>query len=138
MAQRTIRYGIIGFGRFAERTIAPAIRRARNSEVIALQKRSPEAARKKADECSIPLAFATAAELVAHPDVDAVFIASANSTHCPETLTAAAAGKHVIVEKPMALDAREARVMIDACREGGVRLMVGHMVRLSPVIRRVA
>jgi len=138
VAQRTIRYGIIGFGRFAERAIAPAIRRARNSAVIALQKRSPEAARKKADECSIPLAFASAGELVAHPDIDAVFIASANSAHCPETLAAAAAGKHVIVEKPMALDAREAERMIAACREAGVHLMVGHMVRLSPVVRRAA
>jgi len=138
VAQRTIRYGIIGFGRFAERAIAPAIRRARNSAVIALQKRSPESARKKADECSIPLAFASAGELVAHPDIDAVFIASANSAHCPETLAAAAAGKHVIVEKPMALDAREAERMIAACREAGVHLMVGHMVRLSPVVRRAA
>jgi len=135
VAQRTIRYGIIGFGRFAERTIAPAIRRARNSALVALQKRSPEAARKKADECSIPLAFSSAEELVQHPDIDAVFIASANSAHCPETLTAAAAGKHVLVEKPMALDRREAARMIEACREGGVRLMVGHMVRLSPLVR---
>ena len=138
MAQRTIRYGIIGFGRFAERTIAPAIRRARNSDIVALQKRSPEAARKKADECSIPLAFSSVVELVEHPDIDAVFITSANAAHCAETLAAAAAGKHVIVEKPMALDAREASRMIDVCRERDVRLMVGHMVRLSPVVRRAA
>jgi 1,5-anhydro-D-fructose reductase (1,5-anhydro-D-mannitol-forming) len=137
MGQRTIRYGIIGFGRFAERTIAPAIRRARNSEVVALQKRSAEEARKKADECSIPLAFSTPGELLHHPDIDAVFIVSANSAHCPETLAAAEAGKHVIVEKPMALNVREAELMVDACAQGGVKLMVGHMVRLSPVVRRV-
>jgi len=136
VAQRTIRYGIIGFGRFAERAIAPAIRRARDSDVVALQKRSLEAARKKADECSIPLSFASAEDLVRHPDIDAVFIASANAAHCPETLAAAAAGKHVIVEKPMALDVREAGLMIDACRKAGVKLMVGHMVRLSPLARR--
>jgi predicted dehydrogenase len=137
MTQRTIRYGIIGFGRFAEKAIAPAIRRARNSEVVALQKRSAEEARKKADECSIPLAFGSVDELVRHPDIDAVFIVSANSAHCPETLAAAKAGKHVIVEKPMALNAREAELMIASCAENGVKLMVGHMVRLSPLVRRV-
>jgi 1,5-anhydro-D-fructose reductase (1,5-anhydro-D-mannitol-forming) len=72
-----------------------------------------------------------------HPDIDAVFIVSANSAHCPETLAAAKAGKHVIVEKPMALNVREAELMIAACAESGVKLMVGHMVRLSPVVRRV-
>jgi 1,5-anhydro-D-fructose reductase (1,5-anhydro-D-mannitol-forming) len=137
MTQRTIRYGIIGFGRFAERAIAPAIRRAKNSEVVALQKRSVEEARSKANECSIPLAFSAVDELVHHPDIDAVFVASANSAHCPETLAAAKAGKHVIVEKPMALNAREAELMIAACAQGGVKLMVGHMVRLSPVVRRM-
>jgi predicted dehydrogenase len=136
MAQRTIRYGIIGFGRFAEKTIAPAIRRAKNSEVVALQKRSAGEARKKADECSIPLAFSSVEELVRHPDIDAVFIVSANSAHCPETIAAAGAGKHVIVEKPMALNAAEAERMIAACAKGGVNLMVGNMVRLSPAVRR--
>jgi D-xylose 1-dehydrogenase (NADP+, D-xylono-1,5-lactone-forming) len=136
MAQRTIRYGIIGFGRFAEKAIAPAIRRARNSEIVALQKRSAGEARKKADECSIPLAFGSVEELVRHPDIDAVFIVSANSAHCPETLAAARAGKHVLVEKPMALNSREAELMMSVCAENGVKLMVGHMVRLSPLVRR--
>ena len=134
--QRTIRYGIVGFGQFAEKTIAPAIRRARNSTVVALQKRSAEAARRKADECAIPLAFDSPEELAQHPDVDALFIASANSAHCSETLAAAKAHKHVIVEKPMAVDARQAESMISACAEGGVKLMVAHMIRLSPLIRR--
>ena len=137
LAQRTIRYGIIGFGRFAEKAIAPAIRRARDSEVVALQKRSPEEARKKADECSIPLAFGSVDELVRHGDIDAVFIVSANSAHCPGTIAAANAGKHVIVEKPMAINAHEAELMIAACAENGVKLMVGTMVRLSPLVRRV-
>ncbi|HUI64051.1 MAG TPA: Gfo/Idh/MocA family oxidoreductase [Bacteroidota bacterium] len=136
-AQKTIRYGIIGFGEFAEKTIAPAIRRARNSTVVALQKRSAAAARQKADECSIPLAFDSPEDLAQHPDIDAVYIASANCAHCRETLAAAKAHKHVIVEKPMALDARQAECMISACAENGVKLMVAHMIRLSPIIRRV-
>jgi 1,5-anhydro-D-fructose reductase (1,5-anhydro-D-mannitol-forming) len=137
MDQRTLRYGIIGFGRFAERAIAPAIRNAKNSALVGIQKRSAEEARKRADVAGVPLAFSTAKELAEHPDIDAVFIVSANVGHCPETLVAAEAGKHVIVEKPMAMNAAEARKMIEACDRNDVRLMVGHMVRLSPAVRRV-
>ncbi len=86
---------------------------------------------------SIPLAFDSAEKLVSHPEIDAVFIVSANALHCPETLAAAAAGKHVLVEKPMGLSAAECRTMIDACRRNGVKLMVGHMVRFSPLVRRM-
>ncbi|HXX62549.1 MAG TPA: Gfo/Idh/MocA family oxidoreductase [Bacteroidota bacterium] len=137
MAERTIRYGIIGFGRFAEKSIAPAIRRSKSSELVALQKRSAQAARQKADEHSVPLAFATVEELVHYSDIDAVFITSANSAHCGEAIAAARAGKHVIVEKPMALSSAECEQMIDACSRSGVKLMVGTMVRLSPLIRRM-
>lgn len=136
-AQRTVRYGIVGFGRFAEHAIAPAIRNAKNSALVALQKRSIEEARKKANEHAVPMAFSTVGELVRHPDVDAVFIVSANAAHCAETVAAADAGKHVIVEKPMANSVREAEEMIAACRRNNVKLMVGHMVRLSPLVRRI-
>jgi 1,5-anhydro-D-fructose reductase (1,5-anhydro-D-mannitol-forming) len=135
--QRKIRYGIIGFGLFAERAIAPAIKASSNSELIALQKRSLSAAQEKASEYSVPLAFDSAEELVAHPDVDAVFVVSANVRHCPETLIAARAKKHVLVEKPMAMNVAEARRMIAACKKNRVKLMIGHMLRLSPLVQRM-
>jgi 1,5-anhydro-D-fructose reductase (1,5-anhydro-D-mannitol-forming) len=134
---KKIRYGIIGFGNFAEKTILPAIRASANSEVVALQKRSSDAARAKAREHGVPHAFGTVEELVRHPDVDSVFIVSANACHYPETVAAARAGKHVLVEKPMALSVREAEEMIRVCREQAVKLMVGHMVRLSPAVVRM-
>lgn len=134
---RKIRYGIIGFGRFAERAIAPAIQSSTNSELVALQKRSGAAAKEKAAAYGVRLAFQSVDELVAHPDIDAVFIVSANALHCPETLAAAKAGKHVLVEKPMALNCGEAEMMIEACANHGVKLQVGHMVRLSPVVARI-
>ena len=134
---RKIKYGIIGFGRFAERAIAPAIRRSSNSELVALQKRSATVAREKADALGIRLAFQSVDELVAHPEIDAVFIVSANALHFPETMAAAKAGKHVLVEKPMGLNTREAEMMIEACSINHVKLQVGHMVRLSPVVARM-
>ena len=91
----------------------------------------------KAQEHGIPLYFTSAEELVASPQVDAVFIVSANSRHHPETLAAAAAKKHVIVEKPMAMDLKEAEEMIEHCARNGVKFMVGHMLRFSPMLRRM-
>ncbi|MGB2868766.1 MAG: Gfo/Idh/MocA family oxidoreductase [Bacteroidota bacterium] len=137
MSSSKIRYGIIGYGRFAENAIAPAIRASQNSELVAIQKRSMEAAKEKAASGKIRLAFDSVQNLVSHPDVDAVFIVSANSAHCSETIAAANAGKHVLVEKPMAMTVAEAQSMIDACRKNKVKLMVGHMVRLSPAVQRI-
>ncbi len=134
---RKIRYGIIGFGAFAERTIAPAIRASASSELVAIQKRSLAAAQEKAKILGIPFAFDAAEALAAHPDVDAVFIVSANSCHAPEAIAAAREGKHVLVEKPMAARVEEAEAMIEECKKNSVKLMVGHMVRLSPLVARM-
>jgi 1,5-anhydro-D-fructose reductase (1,5-anhydro-D-mannitol-forming) len=132
-----VRFGIIGFGNFAERAILPALQKCTLSTPVALQKRSRAEAEAKAGEHGIPLAFTTAEELVAHPDVDAVFIVSANANHCAETIAAARAGKHVLVEKPMACTVREAEQMIATCAENHVRLMVAHMIRFSPMVMRM-
>jgi 1,5-anhydro-D-fructose reductase (1,5-anhydro-D-mannitol-forming) len=134
---RKIRYGILGFGNFAERTIAPAIHASPNSELIAIQKRSLAAAEEKAHAFQIPLAFDSAETLVRHPDVDAVFVVSAVVEHAHDTIAAACAGKHVLTEKPMAMTAAEAEHMISTCHSNNVKLMVGQMVRLSPLIIRM-
>lgn len=131
-----LRMGILGYGRFAERAIAPAIRKVAQARLVAIQKRTIAEAKQKAGETGIALAFDSVDELVRHPEVDAVFIVSANGSHCGNTLAAARAGKHVIVEKPMALTVAEAEMMIRTCEEHGVKLMVGHMVRLSPAVMR--
>lgn len=134
---KKIRYGIIGFGAFAERAIMPAIRKCENSELVAIQKRSLDMAKWKANEHGIPFYFDSVERLVASPDIDAVFIVSANAQHHPETLLAAKAKKHVLVEKPMAVNAQQAKEMIGACKSADVRFMVGHMLRFSPLIRRM-
>jgi predicted dehydrogenase len=131
---KKIRYGIIGYGLFAEKAIAPAILATSNSTLVALQKRSITEALDRALRAGIPHAFTSAAELARCADVDAVFIASANSAHCAETITAAEAGKHVLVEKPMAMNVAECRRMVDACNAHGVKLMVGQVVRFSPAV----
>lgn len=136
MAQK-VRYGIIGFGAFAERTMLPAFLTSPSTELVALQKRSLTEAQEKAAQFHIPLAFDSAEELVRHPDIDAVYIASAVCTHAAETIAAARAGKHVLVEKPMAMNSAEAETMIAECRSHHVQLMVAHMVRFSPAVTYV-
>lgn len=137
MSTSPLRIGIIGFGRFAERVILPAIRASGVAVVTALQKRSRDDAYTKAAEQGVPLAFDLVEELVRHPEVDAVFIASANAPHADEAIAAARAGKHVLVEKPMAATVPQAEAMLSACRAAGVQLMVGHMIRFSPVTLRM-
>ncbi len=131
------RFGIVGFGRFAELTILPGIRASGVAQVVAIQKRTLSAARTLAATHDIPFAYDSAVELVKNPEVDAVFIVSANGAHARETLAAARAGKHVLVEKPMAASVKQAASMVEACRQAKVTLMVGHMVRLSPVVVRM-
>ncbi|MBX2989668.1 MAG: Gfo/Idh/MocA family oxidoreductase [Bacteroidetes bacterium] len=135
--QRKIRYGITGFGRFAEKAIAPAIRQSHNSTLVAIHNRSVAKAKVAAAALNIPLAFDSVADLAAHPDVDAVFIVSANSAHCEEAILTAEAGKHVLCEKPMAMNVAECERMMEACKRNNVKLMVGHMVRLSPLVKRM-
>lgn len=135
--QKKLRFGIIGFGSFAERTILPALQECPVAAPVALQKRSRAEAEAKAHQHGIRYAFTTAEELVAHPDVDAVFIVSANGSHCAETIAAARAGKHVLVEKPMACTVEEAERMVAVCAGNNVKLMVAHMIRLSPMVRRM-
>lgn len=132
-----IRFGIIGFGAFAERAILPAIRAASNAEVTVIQKRSLDAARSRAEEHGVPYYCDRVEALVSHPEVDAVFIVSSNDQHHPETLLAAAHGKHVLVEKPMAVSLAQAQEMAEACKNAGVKFMVGHMLRFSPLILRM-
>jgi phthalate 4,5-cis-dihydrodiol dehydrogenase len=70
--------------------------------------------------------YATAEEICADPNVDAVYIASPNRFHAEHTITAARAGKHVLVEKPMAISLRETEQMVDECEKAGVKLVCAH------------
>lgn len=135
MERDLVRYGIIGYGRFAERRIAPSLKSCQQSRLVAIQKRDPEAARRKAEEVGIPKAYSSVEELLSDPEIDAVFIASANALHYEQTLLAAQAGKHVLVEKPMAVSSAQAQEMIDACRSAGVKLGVGHNMRYTNAVR---
>ncbi|HEX8969281.1 MAG TPA: Gfo/Idh/MocA family oxidoreductase [Chloroflexota bacterium] len=137
MIEHPLRCAVIGSG-FAGSTYAEAIRFVPEARLVAVA-----GGRGAAELASQHQARAYTTEevdaVLSAPDVDAVLIASPNPYHCPHTVRAAAHGKHVLVEKPMALTVAECRTMIDACAASGSVLMVGHhhRFRRNPVATRL-
>lgn len=128
----TVRFGIVGSG-FMGRTWAEvAANHAAGAALVAVTGGRRAAA--LAADYGVPLELSLEA-LLAHDDVDAVVLASPPAAHRDQTLLAAAAGKHLLVEKPMAQSVAECTAMVEACRDAGVRLSVvaQHRFRDSPV-----
>src|SRR5690606_16925765 len=103
--------------------------------VQALGSRNESLARSWADEFAIPDAFGSYQGVLDDPNVDAVYIPLPNVLHLPWVIAAADAGKHVLCEKPMALNADEAEQMVEHCRSRGVLLMEAFMWRHQPRTR---
>src|ERR1039457_39937 len=114
-----IRFGIAGFGLHAVRRLMPGFALARNCKVVALSRRDSGKAREAAAEYGIPHVFATTQELCRCPEVDAVLVTTPNACHLQDVLTAVAAGKPVLCEKPMGMNADECRQMVEAAGGGG-------------------
>jgi len=128
----TIRWGMIGCGSVAEVKSGPGFYKATHSALAAVTSRHPETARSYAARHGVAKVYDTVAELLADPDIDAVYIATPPSSHKSLCLLAAAAGKHVYVEKPMALRISECREIVAACETSGVRLFVAFYRRAMP------
>jgi predicted dehydrogenase len=126
-----IRFGIAGFGLHAVRRLMPGFALAQNCRVVALSRRDPDKARENAATFGIPHVFASTGELSRCPEVDAVLVTTPNACHLPDVLAAVAAGKPVLCEKPMGLDADECRQMVEAARAAGVLLGVAQIFRFE-------
>ena len=128
----TLRWGILGCARIVRRALISALRASETGTLHALASRDGSTARAWAAEFGVPRAFGSYDELLADPDVDAVYIPLPNELHKPWVFAAADAGKHVLCEKPLALNASEAREMVDHCRRRQVVLMEAFMWRHQP------
>lgn len=141
MSTKTIRWGIIGCGDVTEVKSGPALQRATNSALVAVMRRDAAKAEDYARRHGVPRWYADGGQLIADPEVDAVYVATPPSSHMDYALQAAAAGKPVYVEKPMGRNADECRRMIDACRAArggrGVPLFVAYYRRRLPKFLRV-
>jgi len=132
-----IRFGIVGFGLHAVKRLMPGFEKSKNCVVSALSRRDIRQARESAAKHNIPLAFDSVAELCASPEVDAVLVTTPNSLHLPDVLTAVNAGKPVLCEKPMAMNADECRLMVEAARKKNVLLGVAHVFRFEESTRQL-
>lgn len=117
-----LRWGILGTGWIA-RTFVESLRRNTRQRVQAVGSRTSEAAERAAREWGASTAHGSYEALVADPEVDVVYVATPHNHHLPHTLLAIGADKHVLVEKPVGLDAAEARAIGDAAEEAGVFCM---------------
>lgn len=120
MSHSRVRFAILGFGHHAVRRLMPAFRRCEHAILTGMWRRDQAAAQKNCAEFHIPHCFASREELCASPEVDAVFITSPDAMHKDDLLLAVAHGKAVLCEKPLAMNAAEARRMADAAKTAGV------------------
>ena len=128
----TLRWGILSTADIGVRKVIPGIRRAARCEVAAIASRDAEAARAAAARLDIPKAHGSYDALLADPDVDAVYIPLPNHLHAEWTIAALRAGKHVLCEKPLAMTADDAQLMVDVAHESGLHLMEAFMYRHHP------
>ena len=134
---RSIGWGMIGCGDVTEVKSGPGFQKAANSRLVAVMRRNGELARDYARRHGVPRWYDTADALLADPEVEAVYIATPPYAHKDYTLMAAAAGKSVYVEKPMAMRSADCRTMIAACRDASVPLFVAYYRRALPRFLKV-
>ncbi|HYW72164.1 MAG TPA: Gfo/Idh/MocA family oxidoreductase [Pyrinomonadaceae bacterium] len=129
-------WGLIGCGDIARKRIAPALRDLENCELVAVSRARAELAASFAQEFGARRHYANWQDLLNDDAVQAVYIATPVNLHAAQSIAAAEAGKHVLCEKPLAINAAECDRMIAAARAHGVNLGVAYYRRFYPVIER--
>lgn len=137
MSSPTVRWGVLGAAHIARKAVIPAMQRAHNSTVQALASYSHERAQVFAQAFAIPTIYTDYADLLADPQIDAVYIPLPNHLHREWALRALHAGKHVLCEKPLAMNADEARDIVTVAHATGMLLMEAFMYRFHPRNRRI-
>ncbi len=132
-----VNWGVLGAGSVAQRRVMPAMNSHPQCSLSALMVRDLSRAEKLAGEFGAEKFYDRAEDLFSDDSLDAIYISSPVNLHRDHTLAAAAAGKHVLCEKPMALTSGACREMIDACEEAGVQLQVCFVLRGWPIYHQV-
>ncbi|ACM57994.1 Gfo/Idh/MocA family protein [Halorubrum lacusprofundi] len=128
-------FGILGTAGIARKAVVPAIA-ASDHALGAVASRDGERAERFAEEHAIPRSYDSYEALLEDDEIDAVYVPLPNGLHAEWTKRAADAGHHVLCEKPLAVDAAEAREVTDHCAERGITLMEGFMYRYHPRTER--
>lgn len=127
-----VRWGVLGTAKIALAKVIPAMQRSPWCEITAIASRDLQKAQDAARELNIPHAYGSYEELLADENVEVVYNPLPNHLHVPWTVKAAEAGKHVLCEKPIALNAADAKRLVDVRNRTGVRIQEAFMVRTHP------
>ena len=131
-----IKFGLIGCGDISRKRVAPALRDSSLCELTAISRAQTHLAESFAREFGAKRFYADWRQLLRDEEVQAIYVATPVNLHAEQTIAAADAGKHVLCEKPMALNAAECEQMISACQRNGVNLGIAYYRHFYPVIRR--
>lgn len=122
-------WGLVGASNIAREWMIDAIRAQAGNDVVAVMSGDAARGANYASANAIAASYTSIDDLLADPAVDAVYISTTNELHARQAIAAAAAGKHVLCEKPLALTLSDAHAIVDACREAGVVLGTNHHLR---------
>lgn len=135
-AKKSVGWGLVGLGWVAADFVVPAMAKSPGSTLAACLGSTSEKTREFAQRFGVARAHEDLDALLHDPAVDAVYIALPNAMHHAAVLAAAKAKKHILCEKPFAMNVGHARGMVAACREAGVVLRIAHQIRLDAAIVR--
>ncbi len=130
-----LRWGVIGAGGIAERRTIPGMMEAENAELVAVMEINMELAEKCRAKWNCKRAYDSVEGILADPEVDAVYIASPVWLHAQQAMAAADAGKHILIEKPLAMTAAEGEKVVAYCAEKGVKIAAGLMMRFGAYVQ---
>jgi predicted dehydrogenase len=127
-----IRWGVISTAKIGREQVIPAIQASRNGRVVAIASRDAAKGAETAKALGIPGSYGSYEDLLADPTIDAIYNPLPNDGHAPWSIAALKAGKHVLVEKPIALNADETRTLIAAAEASEKNLAEAFMYRYHP------
>ena len=137
MGNKKLRWGVISTANIGRAAVNPAIQASSNGELVAIASRNEQTARAFAEKWDIPTYYGSYEALLDDEDIDAVYIPLPNSLHRAWTIKAAEKGKHILCEKPLALNAAECLDMQAAADANRVKLMEAFMYRFHPQTEKV-
>ena len=132
---KKIRWGVIGAGGIADRRTIPGMMLCENAELVAVREINMELAEKLRAKWGCKRAYDNEAALLADPEIDAVYIASPVVLHAKQAMAAADAGKHILIEKPLAMTSEEGQKVVEYCQAKGVKIAAGLMMRFGSYIQ---
>jgi predicted dehydrogenase len=130
-AMERIRWGVIGAGGIADRRTIPGLLKAENAELVAVMEINNEFAESIRVKYNAKYAYDNEKRLLENPGIDAVYIASPVVFHAKQAIQAADAGKHILIEKPVAMTSKEGKEVLDYCKKKEVLIGAGLMMRFG-------